>query len=319
MNLFFDSIILLYLIASVTLGPALWRDRRRVGTLESRYPKLTLTAVLLLCCSAVLVFWGSFIEPRRLVVRPVPIDLPHFEPTTPVRVALISDIHVGTYKKAGWLRRVSERIEQERPDLVLLAGDFIVNKPKHAQYLAAFADLASHIPTYAVLGDHDYHVELKPTFSIEEDTARTVRDTLTAAGVRVMENETQPIEQHGARFLLVGLDDWLAKKSKFPSLSDTSSLRDEPIIALVHNPDFILDPESKKADLIVGGNTHGGQIRLPVIGSVGKIPSALPDSFDKGLFNLENGTRLFITSGISESGPRARLFNPPEIVIISLF
>lgn len=320
MNLFFDSIILLYLIASTIFGISLWRDRKRPHTWESRYPKFTLTSAVLLCFSAVLIFWGSFIEPRLITINRVAIDLPNFEPTEPVRVALISDIHVGTYKKFGWLRRVSNRIIQEQPDLVLLAGDFIVNKPEHSQYLSTFSILHSAFPVYAVLGDHDYHVE-KPELTIDESVAKVVRNTLTNAGIRVLSNESVPLTINNGTFTLIGLDDWLAGKTDMKraltSVPPYPRTR-VPKIVLTHNPDFILDPESKNADLILAGNTHGGQIRLPFIGPVARLPSALSRSFDEGLFTLTNGTRLFITSGISESGPRARLFNPPEIVMLSL-
>ena len=131
------------------------------------------------------------------------------------------------------------------------------------------------------------------------------------------------IEKNNATFILIGLDDWLAGKTDMPqALSNLQSsnlpINQSPILLLVHNPYFILDPESKKSDLILAVNTHGGQVRLPFIGPVPRLPSQLPRTFDKGLFQIDNDTNLFITSGIGESCPRARLFNPPEIVILEL-
>lgn len=320
MHIFFDSIIIAYLIASVTIAVAIFRDRKRSGSFEARYPRFTFITFMLLCSSALLIFWGSFIEPQIITVNRVSIDFPNFEPTKPVRVALISDIHVGTYKKDGWLQRISERIIAEQPDLVLLAGDFIVDKPEQSKYLSAFSGLTAHIPTYGVLGDHDYLVD-KLELTMDEDAGKTVQNALNAAGVKMLSNQTEIIEKNNATFMLVGLDDWLAGKTNMkraltsvPTYPRTSV----PKLILVHNPDFILDPESKKADLIVAGNTHGGQIRLPFIGPVPRLPSKLPRSFDEGLFDVGDHTKLFITSGIGESGPRARLFNPPEIVIIEL-
>ncbi|MDO8505110.1 MAG: metallophosphoesterase [bacterium] len=320
MNLFFDSIILVYLIALATLAVGFFRNRARPQTWESRHPRLTITVLVFLCSSVLVTLWGSFIEPRIITVNHASVDLPNFEPTKPVRVALISDIHVGTYKKDEWLTRIVRRIIKEQPDLVFLAGDFIVNKKEHSKYLSAFDALASAIPTYAVLGDHDYLVD-KSALTIDEDAATAVRYALKTNGVKVLSNQTEVIEKNNATFILVGLDDWLAGKTDTEELKNISTEEPivVPIVVLVHNPDFILDPESKKADLILAGNTHGGQIRLPFIGPVPRLPSQLPRSFDEGLFSVEDHTKLFITSGISESGPRARLFNPPEIVILSLF
>ncbi|GEM_PF-131710 len=345
MNPFFDSIIILFLVASDILCINIWRDRKRQGTWESRHSRLTLFVAVLLCCGATLVFWGSFIEPRIITVNRVSIDLPNFEPKKLVRVALISDVHVGTYKQDGWIRRVSKRIISEKPDIVLIAGDLIVDKPEHAKYLSPFSVLRSAFPVYAVLGDHDYQVKQKPQFKIDEGLAGIVAKALTDAGVKVMRNETQHLELHGAPLLLIGLDDWLSKKTDMPAALNKLPnylITELPVVVLVHNPDFILDPEftakagqAKNIDLILAGNTHGGQIRLPFIGSLARLPSDLPKSFDKGLFELHytdhapptgqktilstsKYPRLFITSGISESGPRARLFNPPEIVLLEL-
>ncbi len=342
MNLFFDSIIVAYLVSALTFAVATFRDRKVPGKWEYKHPRITLTVFIVLCFSVLVVLWGSFVEPRRITINPVSIDLPNFDPTKPVRIALISDVHVGTYKKDGWVRRVAQRITQENPDFVFIAGDLIVDKAEHTQYLSAFEELTSKFQVYAVLGDHDYQVKKKPVFKIREDIAQTVSNALIQAGVQVLQNEVRAVEKYGASFTVVGLDDWLAGKTDMaralsschPERSEGSRvIRDQrdpsatpqddkvctPTLVLVHNPDFILDPESKNADLILAGNTHGGQIRLPVIGPVPRLPSKLPRTFDEGLFTLENGTRLFITSGISESGPRARLFNPPEIVILELY
>ena len=335
MNLFFDSIIVLYLVAAITFAVAIFKDRKVPGKWEHKHPRTTLTVFMLLCASVLTMVWGSFVEPRLITVKNVSIDLPAFEPVKPVRAALISDIHAGTYKKDGWIRRVFARIAAEKPDLVLMAGDMIVDKTNQAKYLSAFSILHSTFPIYAVLGDHDYQLKRKKDQAvINEEAARTVADTLAAAGVRVLSNETEKINlgctglSPGSErtklcsFWLIGLDDWLAGKTD-PAQAlthlPTYSLTHLPKIILVHNPDFILDPQSKNADLILAGNTHGGQIRLPFIGPVARLPSNLPRRFDEGLFTLENGARLFITSGISESGPRTRLFNPPEIVLLELY
>lgn len=319
MHLFFDSIIFLYLIAASTLAIGIFRDRKRVGTWEHQHPTIARTVSMFLCFSVLVVFWGSFVEPRLISINRVSIDLPNFAPTQPVRVALISDVHVGTYKKSDWIRKVSARIAAEKLDLVFIAGDLIVDQPKHVQYLSSFQLLTSSFSTYAVLGDHDYGVQLKPTFSIDEALAQTVEDSLVNAGVQVLHNETRTVKMYGASFTIVGLDDWLARKTIFPPPSGGAPpLGGGPTVILIHNPDFILAPESKNADLILAGNTHGGQIRLPFDGPVPLLPSRLPRSFDEGLFTVHDHTRLFITSGIGESGPRARLFNPPEIVLLEL-
>ena len=90
-----------------------------------------------------------------------------------------------------------------------------------------------------------------------------------------------------------------------------------PIILIAHNPDAILYSNADRADLVIAGHTHGGQIRLPWIGSIARIPTILGNDYDKGLFEYGD-QQLFITSGVSETGPRARLFNPPVISVLTI-
>lgn len=324
MNIFFDSIIILYLIASVTFAVAVFRDRKKPNTWESRHPFITFTVFLLLCLSALVMIWGSFIEPRLITINRASVDLPNFEPSQPIQAAFISDMHVGTYKKDGWVRKVSNRIIDLDPDLVLITGDFIVDKPEQAQYLSAFSNLKS--PVYAVLGDHEYQIKRKQTnkpgftetysplgnILINKNTADTVANALTAIGINVLRNDTETITLNNATLTLVGLDDWNSGQTSMPQIEN-------PNIVLIHNPDFVLDPESKKAGLILSGHSHGGQIRLPFIGPVPALPLKLPRSYDQGLFEITPRTKLFITSGLGESGPRARLFNPPEVVLLELY
>ena len=114
---------------------------------------------------------------------------------------------------------------------------------------------------------------------------------------------------------MAGIDDiWFGGSSK----AALDGLTDEDmVILLAHNPDAVLFSETKVADLILSGHTHGGQIRLPLVGSLAHIPTVLGNTYDKGLFSLKDQW-LFITSGVGEIGPRARLFNPPEIVLLNI-
>ena len=85
----------------------------------------------------------------------------------------------------------------------------------------------------------------------------------------------------------------------------------------MHNPDAVSDFTDEKVDLVLAAHTHGGQIRLPFLGPIGKIPTKLGQLYDKGFFDI-NGYKTFITSGLGTSGPRARLFNHPEVVILEV-
>jgi len=89
-----------------------------------------------------------------------------------------------------------------------------------------------------------------------------------------------------------------------------------PRVVLTHEPDLLLDMREGQAELALCGHTHGGQIRLPVIGSM-VVPSKLKRHADMGR-RIINGIPVFVTRGVGEVLCRARLFCPPEIVVIEL-
>ena len=88
-------------------------------------------------------------------------------------------------------------------------------------------------------------------------------------------------------------------------------------ILLAHNPDAIYLPGAEQVDLILSGHTHAGQIRLPWIGPVPSVGTELGKDYCYGLFKKED-TLLYVSSGIGESGPRARFFSLPEIALINI-
>jgi hypothetical protein len=193
-----------------------------------------------------------------------------------------------------------------------LNGDFVSHAGHQAIELQPLAELAQQIPTYAVLGNHDYALG-KPKDRPDEDTAQAINSLLTACGVTVLKNEGA--STHG--LWLAGIDEiWTKRADIDQSLKQRSP--GAPTILLAHNPDAVMNIKKEQGiDLVLCGHTHGGQVRLPVLGPVGAIPNQLGRAFAKG-WHTYQGTRFFVSSGIGESGTRARLFNPPELVLLTL-
>ncbi len=246
------------------------------------------------------IFYGSFIEPRMLVVRQEVVSLAE-QPTQTLRAVVFSDLHVGPFKKRDWTQRVVERIMALEPDIVFIPGDFVVTSSEDVSHLAPLRQLRATYGVYAVTGNHEYHANAAPA----------VIEALKNAGLTVIENETRNLDVAGQTLRIAGVSDiWF--DGDLSKTMETVSPQ-ETVILLAHNPDVILDSVSRGADLVLSGHTHGGQIRLPWIGPVPSLPTRLGRAYDKGWFAFDH-TRLFITSGVGESGTRARLFNLPEIV-----
>ncbi len=253
------------------------------------------------------VFYGSFIEPNLLFTREYTVALPPSDATSPetIRIAVVADMHLGHHHGKEWTERIVEEEMEVRPDLILLAGDFIGGRSKEAELLEGLRELTAPYGVFAVTGNHDY----------TNRSERAVIEALQAAGVRVLENTSEVIEVQKKSLTLVGVSDiWFASdfEQAFEGVSEEGST-----ILLAHNPDAVLFPEATKADLVIAGHTHGGQIRLPFLGPVPPIPDKLGRAYDQGLFSYGNG-QLFVTSGTGTTGPRARLFTPPVVDILTL-
>lgn len=264
-----------------------------------------------------LVFWGSFIEPKRIKLNKKSI---HIDGLPALKIAVVGDFHVGPYKGRAYLRRIVEEVNALQPDLILLPGDFIFNHQSSTKGIEPLKDLTAKLGTFAVLGNHDTGHMLDRKYGAfipyrMPDRSDDVIGVLERLGIRVLQNEHVILKKGTVSFAIAGSDHcWMDSCDLSATFKDIP--KDIPVILLSHIPDVILDKKSSRASLIVSGHTHGGQIRLPFIGNLYPIPDRLGDDFDEGLFHVHKSTTLAITHGIGETMARARLFCPPEILLL---
>lgn len=273
-----------------------WRWKR----MPYRGRHVIVAALLVIVWSTV--FYGSFIETRKLDV--VRSDIVLGEEGKPLRIALLSDTHFGMFRHADWAQKLVETVNAQEPDVIVLAGDLVSNVAGMTAF-TLFAGFESTYGTYAVLGNTDYRVG-----------AVDVRHRIESYGIEVLTNESVSLDVEGTSVRLIGIDDmWYGIPNWDQAIAEVED--DAVTIVASHNPDAAPVAEFYGMDLVLAGHTHGGQIRLPYIGSIAKLPITIDQHFDEGLFNF-GPTQLFITSGTGESGTRARLFNPPEIAILDV-
>lgn len=290
-----------------------------------KFNVVSVVLFLILFFGWAVIFYGSFIEPRILVVNTQKIDISETEVVTGVpketlRAVLISDIHVGPYKKDGWVLRIVEKINSLKPDVVFIAGDFVYDNVSQAKYLTPLKNLKIPLGVYAVFGNHDYDEGRDFGTTQAKERSSTVKKMLESLGVKVLINSGVKLRKGKKDFFVLGLDDlWTFNANVKDALKTVgyALTMPHPNIVLAHNPDVVMLSELKEADLVLAGHTHGGQIRTPWLTSIPRIPTALGDKYDRGLFNFKN-IKLFITNGVSEWGPRARLFTPPEIAVLEI-
>jgi predicted MPP superfamily phosphohydrolase len=245
---------------------------------------------------------------RDPVIRRATIEMPDWPKTaSPLRVALLSDIHVvGPDMPPSRLARMVPQINALNADVILIAGDFVSDKRSAiriysgAEGLAPLADLRARGGVYAVLGNHDHWRD-----------AAEISQALRRAKIRILTNEAITIG--GMR--LGGLDDDYTGNSDLQGT--VAAMRSGPggRVLLSHSPD-IGPPTPKDVTLILAGHTHCGQIRLPILGAISYV-SKYGERFGCGLIT-EGSRRVVVTAGIGTSILPFRLGAPSDVWLLTL-
>lgn len=311
---FFDGMIvlllLLPLVTLMTTVPILKSDAPLPPVLRG----LLVIGSVIMAVGEVLLLWGTFLEPHLLIVRRRTARLP----LPPLKIVIASDLHVGIYNRKPFVRRVVQKINALHPDIVLLPGDFMDDEETQLMDLEPLKDLRSRYGIFAVTGNHDagaYLHFLTREKYFKKDRTEELRALLTSWGITFFRNEAKTVMIGHKKLVIAGTDDAFMNTCN-PAQALEGIDADSPVILLSHTPDVILDPRSHRANLIVSGHTHGGQIRLPVIGPLYGVPDRIGRKYDRGMFCITKTCRLMITGGVGVTGVRARLFCPPEIVLL---
>jgi len=259
---------------------------------------LILSALMLL--GIVLLAYGVWVEPRRVKVSNFKINLSS-QSKVMIKVVFIADLHAGSNKPKKWYDRVFSRIKDMGADLLLVGGDLVVSQASHLNKLEALNEIGCQYGKYFVLGNHDYL-----------DNPGQIVKSLTGWGFHDLTNANLTLRCQGLDLRLAGIDDCVfGQQAAVPAPACAS-----PLILLCHEPDVLRDLAEGQADLVLCGHNHGGQIRWPGLGAL-FVPSKLGRRVDAG-FKVVNGIRTYLTTGLGEVLCRARLFCPPEIVVLEI-
>lgn len=291
---------------------------------------MTILGVLVL-----LLVYGSAVEPRLILdveeeVAPIPGLPPEWEGE---EVAVLADFQIGIWwANRGMMERAVREAIRRRPAVVLLAGDFIYQPDDTpadlvedvVEVLRPLA--ASGIPTYAVLGNHDWGLEVPKDSNPNVEAMRLTREALTALGIPVLRNQAIPLARPGGGagtgvpLYLVGIGSEYANEAE-PLDALREVPQGAPRVVFMHNPDSFREIPAGAAPLAVAGHTHGGQIRVPglpewswmALVQGGEVTA---DGWidDYG----EPGNRLYVNRGIGFSYVPIRLFCPPELTLFTL-
>jgi len=229
------------------------------------------------------------------------------------RLVQLSDFHYDEHFSAIPIRKSVAVVNDLRPDLIALTGDFvtvpILERPASLRAAAATVEPCAALlhelqaPKYAILGNHD-------AIASPDHVVRA----LESANITVLRNQSVAIERGRDRMWLAGIDDLLRGR---PDMSATLAniSEKETTILLAHEPDFADDASLSPVDLQLSGHSHGGQIWIPGIGAPWLPPMAR--RYPRGLHQLGNLT-LYTNIGIGTIRAPIRINCQPEITVITL-
>lgn len=282
--------------------------------------------IILIIFCLLLAGYSYFIEPNRIEVNRYEVQDSRLKG---VKIVFASDFHVKTYGQKR-LDMIVEKINAENPDLVLSAGDFVCGHLHSTTMpISGIAKTLGNVRAkygfYTTLGNHDgWYGADKITKSLENN------------GIKVLSNSNIALNINGQKLYIAGIEDAYTGKPDILRALDSIGFDENggynaPIIMLSHNPDMF--PQMPNGiSLVLAGHTHGGQIRLPVIGPV-FTASKYGDKYAKGWIQVKDEETvktdtsypielqkdiqtLFVTRGLGVSILPFRFNCPPEINVI---
>lgn len=232
-----------------------------------------------------------------------------------IRIVELADLHNNEFGANN--SKLIAKIAALHPDMIVYAGD-MMNKGKENNYSVLFdlSDKLSEIaPIYACYGNN----ELDQQLFIDD----TFKDQLISHNVNLLSNEARNVTVGNTALQLIAISDNVDQfdvetnnaKKFLESLEPTSNYR----ICLTHYPELFKEKLlNRSIDLAFCGHTHGGLVRLPVIGGLYTTGEGFFPDFTEGVVTMEDDTKVVISRGLGNNHLVPRIFNQPELVVVDI-
>jgi predicted MPP superfamily phosphohydrolase len=269
--------------------------------------RLLLVATAVAALAGVLLF-ARFVAPRRLEVTFHRVDRGRLaDALAGLRLVAVADPHVDRFgaREENVLRRVADLA----PDVLVWLGDYVQYGGEFGDALTMLGGARGRIATYGVLGDADYSNARGHCVLCHRLGEDAVRDDLP---VRFLRDQAAVIENGGRRAAIVGLDPATVRRRGVPAvLSAAGGL---PTLVLSHYPWALDDLADRPVDLLLAGDTHGGQVYVPW--PLSRLAyRAVDREYLRGWFT-RGGVPMYVSRGTGVSHVPVRLGSVPEIVVL---
>jgi predicted MPP superfamily phosphohydrolase len=250
--------------------------------------------------------YGVLVRRRWFRVVEREVRVPGLDPKLDgMRVAQLSDMHIGTLTPKSWALRWARAANKRAPDVAVVTGDMVTSGAAfHEEIADSIGELRAKLGVFVAMGNHDYFGEGEPLISL-----------LRARGVNVLRNEGRVLERQGAKLWLAAIDDTWTRRDDI-----VAAMRGRPdgatTVLLAHDPARFDDAADAGAELVLSGHTHGGQVAVPFLYRHLSL-ARVAHKYNVGLYRRSRAT-LHVHPGLGTTGPPIRLGVPPEVTILVL-
>jgi predicted MPP superfamily phosphohydrolase len=239
------------------------------------------------------------VDRKRLAIPRLPAELEG------LTIAHISDLHMTGAIGPEYFSYVARQVNDLRPDVIAITGDIIEQERCREWLGASLGQLCAPLGVYFILGNHDAFIDMDAT-----------RGALIDAGLTCLSGRWLRADWNGAAVTLGGNElPWLLPAPSLADLPARDVNRPEFRLILCHSPDQFGWCQQADADLALAGHTHGGQVRLPLLGVIAS-PSVHGTRYACGVFR-RGATVMHVTRGIGGETP-LRWRCPPEVALLEL-
>ena len=248
------------------------------------------------------------VETRRVEIKPLTLTLPRLSPEFDgYRVVQIGDLHLDDWTRPERLKGITQKVNEQRPDLVAITGDFASYSAEQLdaqQLIEALRGLRACDGCVAILGNHDYLTDVK-----------LVRRCIREGGVTELINGVLTLKRGDAALHVAGIDDVMEGRSRLDLVLQKLPESGAAIL-LAHEPDFAdVSAATGRFDLQLSGHSHGGQIGVPLLRRLVLPPFS--QRYTRGLY-LVRGMLQYTNRGLGFVHLRARFLCRPEITVFTL-
>ena len=270
--------------------------------------KIIITLIIIILLISSILLYSRFIATKGLKIKEYKVvntkitDFYHG-----LKIVHLSDVHYGSTINEKELNNIVNKINEIKPDIVVLTGDLIDNRIAFDKdiIINCLSKIEANLGKYAISGNHDLPID-DYNYIIKESGFTNLDNKYDL----IYYKSNDPIVISGIGYDGEDIGIKTEQFDKYISELKTDDVKPIYSILLIHEPDTVDNLDLNKYDLVLAGHSHGGQVRLPFIGAI-YTPVGAKNYYDE--YYKINNTDLYISSGLGTSMYKFRLFNKPSI------